>query len=76
MTNLTVAGTTGTPNAPRSPSTAKNIVFVLETVDAPAFGADLDAATASLTALLRTRARAVEVHVLTAARPACALPAR
>ena len=53
-----------------------DIVFVLETVDAPAFGADLDAATASLTALLRTRARAVEVRVLTPARPACALPAR
>jgi DNA/RNA-binding domain of Phe-tRNA-synthetase-like protein len=55
---------------------SEDIVFVLETVDAPAFGADLDAATASLTALLRTRARAVEVRVLTAVHPACALPAR
>ena len=55
---------------------SEDIVFVLETVDAPAYGADLDAATASLTALLRTRARSVEVRVLTPARPACALPAR
>jgi DNA/RNA-binding domain of Phe-tRNA-synthetase-like protein len=50
-----------------------DIVFLLETVDAPEFGALLDAATASLTALLRSRARSVNVRTLTSAHPACLL---
>jgi len=55
---------------------SEDIVFLLETVDAPAFGAALDAATASLTALLLSRARSVNVRRLTPAHPACALLAR
>jgi DNA/RNA-binding domain of Phe-tRNA-synthetase-like protein len=53
---------------------SEDIVFLLETVDAPAFGPVLDGATASLTALLRSRARSVDVCTLTAAHPACTLP--
>ena len=53
-----------------------DLVFLLETVDAPAFGAALDAATASLTALLRSGAKSVNVRRLTPAHPACALLAR
>jgi len=45
---------------------SEDIVFLLETVDAPAFGALLDAATDSLTALLRSRARSVNTRTLTA----------
>ena len=52
---------------------SEDIVFLLETVDAPSFGAVLDAATASLTALLRSRARSVIVHTLTPVHPACTL---
>ena len=55
---------------------SEDIVFLLETIDAPAFGATLDAATASLATLLRSRARSVDVRSLTPAHPACALLAR
>ena len=49
---------------------SKQIVFLLETVDAAAFGARLDDAATSLTGLLRDRADAVIVHRITAADPA------
>ena len=55
---------------------SEDIVFLLETIDAPAFGATLDAATASLTTLVRSRARSVDVRSLTPVHPACALLAR
>jgi DNA/RNA-binding domain of Phe-tRNA-synthetase-like protein len=55
---------------------SEDIVFLLETVDAPAFGAALDTATARLTTLLRSRARSVDVRSLTPVHPACALLAR
>jgi len=54
-------------------ASSEDIVFLLETVDAPAFGALLDAATASLTALLRSRARSVNVGTLTPADRSCTL---
>jgi len=55
---------------------SEDIVFLLETTDAPAFGATLDAATVSLTTLLRSRARSVDVRSLTPVHPARALLAR
>jgi DNA/RNA-binding domain of Phe-tRNA-synthetase-like protein len=42
------------------------IIFVLETVDAAAFGPLLDEATATLVSLLRTRSQSVALHHLTA----------
>jgi hypothetical protein len=45
-------------------------VFLLETVDAGAFGETLHAATQSLAGLVRDRSRAVTVHQLAAADPA------
>lgn len=53
---------------------SQRILFLLETVDAAAFGAALTAATAELTGLLRTRAPAVTVNTLTAASPAATVP--
>jgi DNA/RNA-binding domain of Phe-tRNA-synthetase-like protein len=49
---------------------SEQIVFLLETVDAGAFGETLHAATQSLAGLVRDRSRAVIVHQLTAADPA------
>jgi DNA/RNA-binding domain of Phe-tRNA-synthetase-like protein len=46
------------------------IVFLLETVDATAFGATMDAATDGLTALLRYRSPSVTVYRITTADPA------
>jgi DNA/RNA-binding domain of Phe-tRNA-synthetase-like protein len=48
---------------------SKQIVFLLETVDDVAFGARLDEAAGSLTALLRDRAPTVITHQVTAAAP-------
>ncbi len=46
---------------------SEQILFLLETVDAAAFGATLDAAASSLTGLLAGRCRGVAVHQVTAA---------
>ena len=48
--------------------TSEQIVFLLETVDAAAFGPRLDAATGSLAGLLAVRSRSLAVYRLTAAR--------
>ena len=47
---------------------SEQIVFLLETVDAAAFGPRLDAATGSLAGLLAVRSRSLAVYRLTAAR--------
>lgn len=52
---------------------SSEIVFVLETVDASAFGGALDEATGTLVSLLRTRSRAVTVHRLTPSQRAANL---
>jgi DNA/RNA-binding domain of Phe-tRNA-synthetase-like protein len=48
---------------------SEQIVFLLETVDAEAFGARLDDARDSLIRLLSSRSRAVLCHEITASRP-------
>lgn len=46
------------------------ILFLLETVDEPAFGTAVSAATADLVTLLRERSASVTVHTLTVSAPA------
>ena len=52
---------------------SSRIVFLLETTDAPQFGADVDAAASELAALLAGRSRDVTTHWITRASPAATL---
>ncbi len=54
---------------------SSEIIFVLETVDASAFGTQLDEATGTLVSLLRTRSRGVAVRRLTARQRSASIAA-